>query len=512
MPKSKFRPDPSVVQSGYYNDRNGAPDRSIRPGGDPVKSAAAENSQSRSPGPGLAGGAPHPAVLAKALQNGGVMPQDGGAGDEREELVQGPDNWYIKKSDPFAELEHPDGTVDVELLQAHSPLQKSDDDEDEEPVEDEDERRDRQADERQVRDGVQKHVAPASEDSTHPGVYNASDDTGLDSGQEAEAWTSEEVYLEKGFGLDEMEDWIEKSARRELDPDDALAVLDDYLDAETCGFGMSKAEARERLAEEVSKMEKAAGQGAFPQAGNPPGSMPTTQRPTDGDERVFQRKAGGTPDAGATTAESTASAARSSGNLYEGRVQKFPVMSDDIEFDDFDEDLMAQAGGQALGGLGKMRKSGDFLDSRNAVEQSHRLRSLAKAVLANRDVDVEVGLGVAPEDVEVGEASSDATEFQKGLVYHSDASDLAIEKAFRRHGDGSTHFAATSVAAVDLRSPLIRGHECGTCGTLVKSFLTVCDVCGVSHVGAPSGHVGVHYDEGLQKALAPREQVDVILE
>lgn len=257
-----------------------------------------------------------------------------------------------------------------------------------------------------------------------------------------------------------------------------------------------------------------AGKGGMPEAGDAPSSLPASQRPVDGGEAGFRKKAPGPHDGGPETAGSTAGAALAQGNLYEGQDKDYPVGFADIEFDDADADLQAMAGGTSIGGLGRTMSKGVFLDSADALEKSHQLRSMAKAILDNQDTDIEFGVGIAPEVSAEAEFEDEAEEFGKGMVFHSDATDRRIEKAFSKHGDGSTVFAQTSVPGMDLRSGAVRGKECGACGTMMKSYLTQCETCGTNH--AQPIRQGVTYSPELQKALAgpgrPEDVTDIVLD
>lgn len=306
--------------------------------------------------------------------------------------------------------------------------------------------------------------------------------------------------MQKSYGLTEMEEWLEKSgARGEIPEDDAAGILSAFL-----GEDFEKAQSMSK----GFSGHDGAGKGGMPEAGDPPGSMPTGTRKVDGGSGM-NKKAGGPSDAGAETAASTATADLAEGNLYDGKgPQSQPVVFEDIEYDDEDVDLQQMAGGQRMAGLqkgGSSLDTGQFFDWSNATERSHQLRSMAKSIMqGNGDGDV------TPHDFAGGPTFEDPgavdfdpgepEEFGKGMVWHSDASDRAVEKAFARHGDGTHVFAQTSVPGLDLRSPLLNHTECPHCSSLQKSFLTKCTSCGEDMVGG-SGHQGVHYSEDLQKAL-----------
>jgi hypothetical protein len=616
MPKSKFRPDPNTVQSGYYRDRMGTLDKSVRHGEDPIKSAAQENT-SRPPsidGGGGGGGAPTAGAIMKALNNGGqveatpeasrsdlVLAQRSTANANpyvNQDIVQS--GWFapadVVKANPFIEDK---GGVDFDHLEAERLTKGQGFDGEEEEEDDEEEEKSRKA---AIRD-VEKHYAPASEDSTHPEVHNAKDKTGLDNPSDAENWATGELYHKSGFGLDEMEAYIQKSQQNEVPVEAAAEILSTFLgedlqksDGEHPYWGEPASDEKtddyankddsghpfwgrpDKTEKEKKKVKKAGGEGSRggkvigrTKSGKPIYAKPnhpshkefsheehdeaaqahvktTKDRgahgfhaaiaaqkraemgkkkdeakksmpsgapgmghgPEDGGPVEGAGKGSGASDAGMATAESTAQASRSKGKLYEGQKQSFKVTSADIEFDDGTVDLQAMAGGSRIGSLSKSGNPGQMLDFSNALERSHQMRSLAKAILDNQDVDIEVGVGVAPEFRIPDEVEDETEEYQKGLVFHSDRTDRAIQKSFDRHGDGSAVFATTSTPGVDLRSPVLHSRECGACGSLTKSYLTRCDVCGVAH--GPAVQPGVSYSEDIQKALTPPDGSDIVFD
>lgn len=564
MPKSQFRPDPNVVQSGYYNNREGMPDRSVTVDGAMHKSAEQENSQAR---PEVAarlsgGGSPvptDPASIIKALQNGGVPPPEVSPSEQEMDFTpsttgsnpylnaEAVQSGWFTKAQPKGEA---DGLVDFDVLQAElskGAIQPQDEnfEPNEEPEEDEED------------EDVEKHYGPASEDSTHPEVHNTSGRTGLDSVGDADKWAVQkgqpgdeaiackEKKVTKSYGLDEMNEWLQKSIV-ELDDTSAVEVLDSFLqkgqlppigiqehaNARASGYGSrggkivgrtksgkpiyaskpkSSPEDKEKKRAEMMARMKAAkqkldakteksmsnendllkGMSGGMTTSEPPGQMPTRglPNPFDGGKVDSAGKGNGASDAGSATAASTSGAPG--------------CTIEDIEYDDHDVDLRAMAGGTRLGTMTKSAAyMGQTLDWGNAVERSHQMRSLAKSIMeSGDDGDVQIhDIGAPDQFVQNYEEDEEVEEFGKGMVFHSDRTDRAIEKAFNRHGDGSTVFAQTSVPGVDIRSPLFRQIECGECGSLMKSFTTVCGECGSDQRG--EGRQGVSYSQDLQKALA----------
>jgi hypothetical protein len=115
MPVSKFKPDPSVVQSGYYNDRNGTPN--AIPGGritgDDLTAATQETARtvqaiSKAISTGVISsvgapgeGAPSAAQIVRMMK-GGAAPAQSSADDNRFNLVETPGGWFVPANDPRA--------------------------------------------------------------------------------------------------------------------------------------------------------------------------------------------------------------------------------------------------------------------------------------------------------------------------------------------------------------------------------------------------------------------------
>ena len=498
MPKSKYLPDPNLVQSGYYNDRQGTLDKSLEGGSkDPLRSAAQENTSGR-----IQSAVSAPGAVQQAPNS--PIPDA-----NREEMVDTGGGWYVPKSDPraaAAAVEDAEGLIDVNALEAKyiqkggpdygSYAKKAEPDEElpevqVEDVEEDDRAIDEEGEELDKGRKVTKHYGPASEDSTHPEVHNATDDTGLDRPEDAKRATAK--VTKSGFGLDEMEEWIQKSEtaqRRRLKPETALAVLDTFLGEDT----MTKSEL---------SGHNQAGQGGFPEAGAAPSSLPTSQRPTDGDgDRMFTQREGGPSDAGMESTGTTVNKKAQGGKNNQGKgMDSAPLKFDDITFDNEDDDFQRRAGGQRLEGLAKGFHGG--YDTPLASDQGLAHRSRTLAALHGVDFDMSIGIGVAPA------RSAHIEKSEEPVALGAMSTDELVQQAFDVHGDGSNSFASLSVPGVDLRSPLLNGRECGACGELMKSYLTTCDVCGADHSARPV--TGPSYDDDVRKSLTPQLEDDIVI-
>ena len=230
MPVSKFRPDANVVQSGYYNDRNGTPDMNnkVSRSESPLSSATKETAGTvqtiskalQSSGvvssagvPPMAGGAPSPAQIMQMMTGQAPKPS---ADDNRFNLVETPGGWFVPENDPLAKsgmvtLGFDDSAPQV-FQKADTPPPESSDDENEPDMEEQEaraeakEKMDEQMEKRKkkvakgsgVPGAAVKHYAPASEDSTHPEVHNASDKTGL-SQQDGDKLANKETMAEEAM-------------------------------------------------------------------------------------------------------------------------------------------------------------------------------------------------------------------------------------------------------------------------------------------------------------------------
>lgn len=279
----------------------------------------------------------------------------------------------------------------------------------------------------------------------------------------------------------------------DLEPSD-LAKLADV-------FGLKKGHDMNGINQLEDFLEKAIGEAQGMSGGlamsGPPHVMPAKgpPNPFDGGKVEGAGAASGPSDAGPECVATTSKA------------PKIPEAK--LQIEDGDMDLMEMAGGQACGGLSKkMSKGAGWIEPRQALEKSFQIREQVRELVQNRDTDETLGLGVyLPKQPEAEEI--EAHEIRKGAVLHVDNEDQRIEKALSRHGNSGLQFVQDH-GGVDLRSPMVKGQECGACGTLMKSYLTTCDRCGTpQEMGMLPG--GVSYDEAVQKSLLRPDDEDEFL-
>lgn len=368
MVDSKYKPDSNFVQSGWFSGRGGTAE--ALGGGDPLETAMEENSFCKSvqgTSPGEFTSVPSAGMIAKIFRKsagGGVV----GGGDvvdvmvaqETDPLVKAVNSWTEGRGDS-EEFERCVSEVKFEEVDA---LEKGAAGEHDEwlntfyatPLE---------ADAIQcVIDymtacrKLKKRKFTNAETDQYSSERNKLREKFRDKQEGLDVKLLE--YRKKNvvqsdvrkaaddFGLDEMRDWISKSEPLRPDVEEAEALLDAFAGGVDLQKSMTP--------------------------GDPPSSLPTTLGPADGDQAGLLRRPSGLQSLESAGVEATAGS------------HQFTVISDDITFDDGDEDFMRRAGGTALGGmLGSMTKGAQ------AVEASQRLRLLHKAASDSLDEDVLLG-------------------------------------------------------------------------------------------------------------------------
>ena len=283
-------------------------------------------------------------------------------------------------------------------------------------------------------------------------------------------------------------------------------------------------------------LEKADGQGGFPEAGNPPSSMPTKTRPSDGAPAAGSPNSGG-PNASAPTTvpDGVDRVSGRSTEGYKNSPYNKPGMSVLSEDDEIDEKQMMnhqkpleKRSKPVANYDGKMRKSEidatvvDEGDEESPLMKAIRGSEFARTALAQRadagEMDVEFGVGVARQDpIEKAQpwAQSEEGEYWRqkgGVVLYGDGEDKHIEKAMAVGGDA--HFYQTPT--VNFGTNMHKSVGCGACGSQTPVIFSSCQNCGVDIMAKSDveGHVtgpqaGYELDEEVAKSLRPSDEQDI---
>ena len=300
---------------------------------------------------------------------------------------------------------------------------------------------------------------------------------------------------EKIMGLEE---WIEKAENTEPARDtieDPAGVLDSFLTSD-------------------DRVQKAAGAGGLPDAGNPPSSMPKKKRRTDGDSMdELERKYSGTQSPAAAGVKETAECKDMDGENYEGSgLQNQSLGSDDLREKAKKGSNTASADLETETGGSKMAKAlNEQMDWSKSGETANRLRSMVTAQLLNRNLDVSFGVGVTPPARQEEERPGHSGYIRKGLCrLESTSEDDRTAEALEKYAKGGTTFSQYG-SAVNVGARIHGEVECGACGSLTKSMFASCEGCGAQLQSNRQTRQGLELDSDLSKAMILGEDPDIII-